>query len=463
MTTRLLAGLIDGQPACVDCAGIPKDFHCVSCGREDEPVRRGTCAHCCITDDLTLLLDDGTGQISPPLLPIFAAMTTQQHARSASVWLIVNSDVPILLRALANGTAPLEHSTFTEHPRRRKVQFLRDLFVEHGVLPRYNRDIERFTTWLDEKLATATPEQSTLIRQYARWIHLNRMHHLAEIGTLKPGTLLAARQSTSTALEFLRFIQIRNTAIAACSQHDIDAWLAGGPTTRSLARGFIRWATKNGHILPVEAPYRVAKATLIISQTQRLDLLRHVVDGRELDPAARAAAILFLLLGQPITRIATMTIDQLDIDAEHVTVRITDNSIAIPAPFDEILRLHLAELPHQTTSAHSVDRWLFPGAQPGRHVNQNALMTKLRRAGIDLQGAKNATIRALVIDMPAPIVAVALGYSYPTADRHRRDAGATFIDYIGKRLTEDQYFCIDSDTTRGTLKRAASVSANTAV
>ncbi|WP_440711331.1 hypothetical protein [Herbiconiux sp. YIM B11900] len=35
--------------------------------------------------------------------------------------------------------------------------------------------------------------------------------------------------------------------------------------------------------------------------------------------------------------------------------------------------------------------------------------------------------------MPAPVVADALGYSYPTADRHRRDAGATFIDYIDKR------------------------------
>jgi RecJ-like exonuclease len=50
---RLLPGLIDAMPACVDCAGIPKDFHCTRCGREDEPVRVGLCAHCCLTDDLT--------------------------------------------------------------------------------------------------------------------------------------------------------------------------------------------------------------------------------------------------------------------------------------------------------------------------------------------------------------------------------------------------------------------------
>lgn len=62
-TTRLLPGLIEGSPACVDCTEIPKDFHCTRCGREDEPVRRGLCAHCCLTDDLTALLAVMSGQV----------------------------------------------------------------------------------------------------------------------------------------------------------------------------------------------------------------------------------------------------------------------------------------------------------------------------------------------------------------------------------------------------------------
>ncbi|WP_136642203.1 hypothetical protein [Subtercola vilae] len=119
-TCRLLPGLTDGIPCCVDCAGIPKDFHCTRCNREDEPVRQGLCAHCCLTDDLTIMLDDGTGRINPALHVLFTALTTQEHARSARIWLIVNPDVTELLRALATGTAPLKHDTFTRHPSRRK-------------------------------------------------------------------------------------------------------------------------------------------------------------------------------------------------------------------------------------------------------------------------------------------------------------------------------------------------------
>jgi hypothetical protein len=41
---RLLPGLIDGNPACTDCAGITQDFHCSRCCREDEPARNGLCS-----------------------------------------------------------------------------------------------------------------------------------------------------------------------------------------------------------------------------------------------------------------------------------------------------------------------------------------------------------------------------------------------------------------------------------
>lgn len=124
-THRLLPGLTEGISCCADCVGIPKDFHCTRCNREDEPVRQGLRAHCCLTDDLTILLDDGTGRINPALHVIFTALTTQEHARSARIWLIVNPDVTKLLRTLATGTAPLEHDTFTHHPKPKKVELRR--------------------------------------------------------------------------------------------------------------------------------------------------------------------------------------------------------------------------------------------------------------------------------------------------------------------------------------------------
>lgn len=100
-----------------------------------------------------MLLDDGTGQIAPALLPIHTALTRQTHARSATIWLITNPDAAALLRDLARGLQPLEHDTFTGHPRLRKVAFLHELFIEHQVLGPMNLDIERFQAWLTTKLA----------------------------------------------------------------------------------------------------------------------------------------------------------------------------------------------------------------------------------------------------------------------------------------------------------------------
>lgn len=434
-TERLLPGLIDGAPACGDCAGIPKDFHCTRCGREDEPVRAGLCAHCCLTDDLLQLFDDGRGQIAPYLLPLFNALTSQKHARSAKIWLITNPATTSLIRALARDEVPLEHAAFTEHPSARKVSFLRELCIEHGLLEPVHLDIERFQVWLARKAALAHPDDGRLITQYGRWVHLNRMHHLAENGQMKKGTFLSAKQSTTVALEFLTYLRERETAPADCRQADIDNWLTGGPTTRSLARGFIRWATQHRHLPDIEIPYRLAKTTPVITQQQRLEHIKELLDPeRALRPLERAAALLLLLYGQPLARIARMQLDQLHTTDHGITIRFAKDQLRIPEPFAGIVRAHIEDLPNLNTAAHRDNGWLFPGGQPGQHIHQNTLMNLLRDADIDLRGAKNAALRELVLQMPAPIVADSFNYSYTVTEQHRRNAGAQFIDYLAKRF-----------------------------
>ncbi|MCU1527105.1 MAG: hypothetical protein JWP75_868 [Frondihabitans sp.] len=433
-TDHLLPGLRDGNPCCVDCAGIPKNFHCTRCGREDEPVRVGLCAHCCLTDDLTVLLNDGTGRISPTVKPLFTAMTGQVHARSARIWLLTNPHTTKLLQDLASGAVPLEHSTFTDHEQPSKVAFLRELCIEHGLLEPVHLDIERFERWLDDTLRHAHAEDARLIKQFARWVHLNRMHHLAATGHLKKGTFLSAKQSTTVALNFLQHLRDRDRSPASCTQTDIDGWLGGGPTTRSLARTFVRWACSHGHLPPVDFPYRVAKTEPIITQEQRLQHITRLLDPTtDLGTDERAAALLLLLYGQPLARVAGMLLTQIRDVPPAMTISFTDDILAIPAPFDAVLRDHLSALPNQTTSAHRANEWLFPGRRPGQHIHQATLMNKLRDTGIDLRGARNAALRTLVLELPAPIVADSLNYSYQVTDKHRQNAGATFIDYVSKR------------------------------
>lgn len=278
-------------------------------------------------------------------------------------------------------------------------------------------------------------DDSRLIRQYVRWVHLNRMHHLATTGGMRKGTVLSAKQSTTVAIEFLTYLRDARTPPDACSQAHIDDWLSTGPTTRSLARGFVRWAIANGHLPPVDFPYRLAKSFPILTQQQRLDHIRALVNpAAPLRPFERAAALLLLVYGQPLTRIARMQISQITTSEDSVTLSITGDVLTVPEPFAQLLRDHLADLPNTNTSAHRSNTWLFPGARPGSHINQSTLMSLLRDAGIDLRHAKNASLRALVLELPAPVVADSLGYSYQVTDQHRQNAGAQFTDYLGKRL-----------------------------
>ena len=62
--------------------------------------------------------------------------------------------------------------------------------------------------------------------------------------------------------------------------------------------------------------------------------------------------------------------------------------------------------------------WLFPGRRAGRHVNADVVARRLRQIGINPLGARNRSLRELVRQVPAPIVAAQLGYSPVVALKH---------------------------------------------
>lgn len=57
-------------------------------------------------------------------------------------------------------------------------------------------------------------------------------------------------------------------------------------------------------------------------------------------------------------------------------------------------------------------------------------MMRLRALGINLQGARNTALQALVSEIPAPLVAEMLGYSDKVAQKHAEDAGTTWSKYV---------------------------------
>jgi hypothetical protein len=101
-----------------------------------------------------------------------------------------------------------------------------------------------------------------------------------------------------------------------------------------------------------------------------------------------------------------------------------------------LLREHLASRPHLRTTSGPDSQWLFPGSHPGRHIHPQTLVKRLRKLGINLLGARNAALRGLVTEIPAPLVAEMLGYSYQVTQKHAAETATSWSRYIAKPIPE---------------------------
>ena len=74
--------------------------------------------------------------------------------------------------------------------------------------------------------------------------------------------------------------------------------------------------------------------------------------------------------------------------------------------------------------------WLFPGYRPGKHLDAQSIVMRLRWLGINLLGARNSALGNLVAEVRPPLVAELLGYSYQVAQRHAELAAQPWSRYI---------------------------------
>ena len=81
------------------------------------------------------------------------------------------------------------------------------------------------------------------------------------------------------------------------------------------------------------------------------------------------------------------------------------------------------------TATNQAYRWLFPGRRAGQPMNPFVLGELIRELGIPTTAGRAAAIRQQVLEMPAPVVADALGYRHANTTRLAAEAGATWSRY----------------------------------
>ena len=150
---------------------------------------------------------------------------------------------------------------------------------------------------------------------------------------------------------------------------------------------------------------------------------------REDDPPARLAAILVLLFGQRVTRLALLPLSALTLDDDgRVTLAQSTTPLRLREPLAE-LALRVADEARRRPSI-----WLFPSSQGNQPLSASRLSERLAALGVKRAlHARNSALNALAAQLPPARLADQLGLSLSAAALWAKAAGAARGEYTGLR------------------------------
>jgi hypothetical protein len=405
----------------------------VSCSRCERLPAGRRCARCALSDQLAAALDDGTGRVNPALVPLFAALTSMAKPKAGLIWLR-NPKVPELLGDLASGRIPLTHEALHAVASWRTAAYLRDLLMTCGVLPTIDKQLAHYETLLHRRLADLADAGSPhlrLLRQFAVWYQLPRLRAKAQARPLTPSHRQFASDQLTQAHGLLGWLAARGHTLAQATQADLDAWHAThNDHQRRCLRAFLRWAMRAGRLPRLKLPPLLVRRAAPITQHRRLELLGQLLTDQDRPLRSRVAACLMLLFAQPATRVVRLTIDDVTRAADgQVFVRFGEPATPVPEPFATLLLQATAQRDNLQTATNPGARWLFPGRRAGQPLHASHLSQLVRDLGIPALAGRTAALRQLVLQVPAPVVAQALGYHHNTATRVATEAGTPWSRY----------------------------------
>jgi hypothetical protein len=405
----------------------------VSCSRCERLPAGRRCARCALSDQLAAALDDGSGRVNPALVPLFAALTSMAKPKAGLIWLR-NPKVPELLGDLASGRIPLTHEALHAVASWRTAAYLRDLLMTCGVLPTIDKQLAHYETLLHRRLADLADAGSPhlrLLRQFAVWYQLPRLRAKAQARPLTPSHRQFASDQPTQAQGLWGGLSARGHTLAQATQADLDAWHAThNDHQRRCLRAFLRWAMRAGRLPRLKLPPLLVRRAAPITQHRRLELLGQLLTDQDRPLRSRVAACLMLLFAQPATRVVRLTIDDVTRAADgQVFVRFGEPATPVPEPFATLLLQATAQRDNLDTATNPGARWLFPGRRAGQPLHASHLSQLVRDLGIPALAGRTAALRQLVLQVPAPVVAQALGYHHNTATRVATQAGTPWSRY----------------------------------
>ncbi|WP_331449598.1 nucleotidyltransferase domain-containing protein [Streptomyces prasinus] len=129
-----------------------------------------------------------------------------------------------------------------------------------------------------------------------------------------------------------------------------------------------------------------------------------------------------LFYAQGPASISRLTIAHIEETDGTVRICLGDIALTLPGPVAELALEQASARRSHAVLAQTDSSWLFPGGQPGRPISAWAMGERLRKLGIRLAETRSTALFQLATELPAAILARALGIHITVAGKWQRAA-----------------------------------------
>jgi hypothetical protein len=125
-----------------------------------------------------------------------------------------------------------------------------------------------------------------------------------------------------------------------------------------------------------------------------------------------------------------------DLSVREVMTRLLEspNHQGVASAFSSVMGFLYADKRHYVNSNTAYcNRWINRPSGPvvpTWYLDPQSIMLRLRKLGVDLLGGRNSALQNLVAEVPPPLVAELLGYSYQVTQRHAELAAQPWARYL---------------------------------
>jgi hypothetical protein len=417
---------------CERCVGEPIRHVCRECGAEERNHTDGRCARCTLIEVLRQLRADGDPYAVARLEPYLRALGTGPQPATTLKWMGYSAGYETVVE-LATGARELSHQALDQVNRGMTTSFLRAALVTHGVLEARGEQTARFERGAASAVrGLAAGEDRTQIRAFSVWQVQHNLARRERQGRTTAKSGVSSLQLVRAAVELSTWTTDQGLTLAQLRQEHLDRWLQEGSSATAKIRPFLTWATRGRLIAPFTASRPPARTHIEpMSSEERLIVVRRLLRDETLDPRDRVAGCLVLIYAQPVSRILALTIDDVWIHPDRVSLSLGPARVELPEPLAH-LAARLAGDPAgraTTAVAGAQPRWLFQGMRVGQQLDYGYLQRRLKRLGIKpLQGRTGAVI-TLAAALPPTLLAEMLGISETSASKWYRLAAGEWNRY----------------------------------